>query len=236
MIEPEPGAQAAATATMEVLLDPGRALDIDGPTQTLPINVAGGSARFLFSATAGQSLGLGVHGLAFTPPTDASATIYKPDGTQLIAYSCTASSAGCGGGNLLGLPATGTYGVVIRPLTAATGNVSATLSSDVEGTVTVGGPPLAINVDRPGRNARLAFSGNGGQALRLTWSGVASTASYTYLTLISPTGSTLAYTSVPSNGTGTYDIPVLPATGNYTLLVDPPAPWALSATVRIAPR
>ena len=236
MIEPEPGAQAAATATMEVLLDPGRALDIDGPTQTVPINVAGGSARFLFSATAGRNLGLGVHGLAFTPPADASATIYKPDGTPLTAYPCTASSGGCGGGNLLGLPATGTYGIVIRPLTAATGNVSATLSSDLAGTVTVGGAPLAINFDRPGRNARLTFAGNAGQTLRLSWSGVASVASYTYLTILSPTGSTLSYTSVLSNGTGTVDIPVLPATGNYTLLFDPPAPWTLSATVRIAPR
>ena len=236
MIEPEPGAQAAATATMEVLLDPGLALDIDGPTQTVPINVAGGSARFLFSATAGQNLGLGVHGLALTPPTDASATIYKPDGTPLTTYACPASSGGCGGGNLLTLPATGTYGIVVRPLAAATGNVSATLSSDLAGTVIVGGAPLAISLDRPGRNARLTFVGSAGQALRLSWSGVASVASYTYLTLVSPAGSTLAYTSVLSNGNGTYDIPLLPATGTYTLFVDPPAPWALSATVRIAPR
>jgi hypothetical protein len=137
---------------------------------------------------------------------------------------------------LLSLPVTGRYGIVVRPLAAATGNVSATLSSDLTGTVTVGGAPLAINHDRPGRKARLAFAGNAGQTLRLYWSGVSPVASYTYLTLVSPGGSTLGYTSVLSNGTGTYDIPPLPATGSYTLLVDPPAPWTLNATVRFAPR
>jgi len=31
VIEPEPAAMAGATATMEVLLDPGRPLEVDGP-------------------------------------------------------------------------------------------------------------------------------------------------------------------------------------------------------------
>ena len=234
-IEPEPAALAAATATMEVLLDPGRTLGIDGPAQSNPIAVAGGSSRFVFSATAGQNLGLGIGGLAFTPPTDATATVYKPDGVQLGSYTCTASIGACGD-NLLNLPATGTYGVVVRPLTAATGNVSATLSSDLTGTIGVDGTPFALNLDRLGRNARLTFTGSAGQALRLSWSSAASLASYTALTVYAPSGSAMGFASVLSSGTGTYDIPALPASGTYTLFVDPPAFVTLNATLRIAPR
>ncbi len=112
-IEPESAAKGAATATMEVLLDPGQALAIDGPTQNTTIGVAGGSARLLFAGTAGQNLGLGVSGFALNPPSDATVSIYKPDGALLAAYTCAASAGGCGG-NLLNLPATGTYGIVVR--------------------------------------------------------------------------------------------------------------------------
>jgi hypothetical protein len=41
---------------------------------------------------------------------------------------------------------------------------------------------------------------------------------------------------VLSSGTGTYDVPALPATGTYTLFIDPPAFVTLNATVRITPR
>ena len=171
-IEPESAAQGAATATMELLLDPGWALAIDGPSQDLTIGVAGGSARLLFAATAGRNLGLGVSNFALNPRTDATVTVYRPDGGQLTAYTCAASAGGCGG-NLLNLPATGTYGIVVRPAAGATGTFSVTLSSELTGTLAVGGSGFAVNLDRPGRNARLAFAGSAGQTLRLSWTDVA---------------------------------------------------------------
>jgi hypothetical protein len=235
IIEPEPAALAGATAAMEVLLDPGRPLEIDGATQNTTIDVAGGSARFVFTAIAGQNLGLGIGNVAFTPTTDATATIYKPDGSQLAAYSCGASAGACGG-NLLNLPATGTYGIVVRTMAAATGSLGATLSSELAGTLTVDGSPFALNLDRLGRNARLAFAGAAGQLLRISWMSTASVASYTALTVISPSGSTIGLANVLSTGSGSYDIPALPATGTYMLFVDPPAFVTLTATVRIAPR
>ena len=170
-LEPE-SVKGAATAAMEVLLDPGRALVIDGPTLDTTIAVAGGSARYLFAGMAGQNLGLGVSNLALNPTGDATVTIYKPDGLQLSAHGCAANSGGCGP-NLGNLPTTGTYGIVVRPAAGATGGFSATLSSDLLGTLNAGGLALALTLDRPGRNARLAFAGTAGQTLRLSWSGVA---------------------------------------------------------------
>jgi hypothetical protein len=220
---------------MEVLLDPGRPLEIDGAMQNVTIGVAGGIGAPPVPAVAGQNLGLGIGSVAFTPTTDATVTIYKPDGSQLTAFSCAAATGACGG-NLLNLPATGTYGIVVRPATGAIGSMSATLSTELAGTLNVDGSPFALNLDRLGRNARLQFAGSAGQLLRISWTGTASVASYTTLNVIAPSGSTIGLTNVLSAGNGSYDIPQLPATGTYTLFVDPPAFVTLSATVRIAPR
>ncbi len=236
-IEPESAAKGAATATMEVLLDPGRALAVDGPTQDMTIGVAGGSARLLFAGTAGQNLGLGVSSFAFNPATDATVSVYKPDGVQLSAYPCTASAGGCGG-NLVNLPATGTYGVVVRPTTGATGSFGVTLSSEWVGTLAVGGGAVAVNLDRPGRNARLAFSGSVGQTLRLSWSSVAIAGApgNAIVSVIAPGGSTMSTVLVANGTASSYDIPALPATGSYALFVDPPAGATLNATLRVVTR
>ena len=111
--------------------------------------------------------------------------------------------------------------------------VDVAVSSDLIGTLTVDGSPLALNSDRPGRNARLAFAGLAGQLLRVTWSGVTPFAGYSLLTVISPAGAELGRGTVLSNGTGAYDIPTLPATGNYTLFIDPPLAATLNATLRV---
>ena len=55
-LEPESAAKGAATASMEVLLDPGQSLAVDGPTSAAAIDVPGGSARYTFTgARAGTS-------------------------------------------------------------------------------------------------------------------------------------------------------------------------------------
>jgi hypothetical protein len=231
-IEPESAALGGATATMEVLLDPGGPLEIDGAVQNVAIGIAGGSMRLVFPAVAGQNLGLGISDLALNPNGNATLYIYRPDGSQLTAYTC---SANCGA-TLLNLPSTGTYGVVVRPSAFATGSMNVALSSDFAATLTADGSPLALNSDRPGRNARLAFAGLAGQLLRVSWSGVTAFAGYATLVVNSPNGTELGRGTVLSNGTGTYDIPALPASGNYSLFIDPPLAATLNATVRIFPR
>jgi len=232
VIEPEPAALAGATATMEVLLDPGRPLEVDGPVENIGIAVAGGSARLVFTGVAGQNLGLGISDLFLNPGGSATLSIYKPDGAQLGSYTCSASC----GATLLNLPSTGTYGVVVRPTAASTGAMNVAVSTDLAGTLTADGSPLALNSDRAGRNARLAFAGVAGQLLRVSWSGVTPFAGYSLLTVISPSGAEFGRGTVLSDGTGTYDIPALPASGNYTLFIDPPLAATLNVTVRIFPR
>jgi hypothetical protein len=236
-LEPESAAQGAATATMEVLLDPGQSLVTDGPTLDTTIAVAGGSARYLFAGVAGQNLGLGVSNLALNPRSDATVTIYRPDGVQLAVSTCTANTGGCGA-NLGNLPATGTYGVVVRPNAGATGGFGATLSSDLLGTLNAGGSALTLTLDRPGRNARLAFTGTAGQTLRLSWSGVAIAGApgNAIASISTASGSTFGTAIIMNGVAGGYDVPALPATGNYTLFIDPLAGATLNATLQLVAR
>jgi len=236
-IEPESAAQGAATVAMELLLDPGRALVVDGPTLDTAIGVAGGSTRYLLAGTAGQNLGFGISNLALNPTADATVTIYKPDGAVLTAFSCPASAGGCGG-SLANLPLSGTFGMVVRPSNFAVGGFSATLSSDLAGTLVAGGSALSLALDRPGRNARIVFAGTAGQTLRLTWSGVAigGAPGSVYAFISAPSGAPLATVVIAQGSVGGYDVPALPATGSYTVFVDPPAAATLSATLRLVTR
>jgi hypothetical protein len=132
---------------------------------------------------------------------------------------------------------TGSYSVVVRPVADATGTLRLWLSRDIAGALTIGTPmPLAL--DRPGRNARMSFAGTAGQALRLAWSGVAivgaTSPAYVYVYL--PDGSTLATASIASGATGGVDLSTLPATGKYTVFVDPPVASTMSVNLTLSNR
>jgi hypothetical protein len=237
LLEPEAWAKGAATATMEVLVDPGSGLAIDGATLDAAIGVAGGSARFTFAGTAGQNLGLGVSGLTLSPKVDASVYVYRPDGAQLAAYTCAASAGGCNG-NLGNLPSTGTYGIVVHPAAGAIGSFAATLSSDLGAALAVDGLAVPVVLDRPGRNARLTVTGAPGRTVRLNWSAVAIVGSAARSTVYfnTPTGATLGTAVLVHGVSGGYDLPPLPATGNYTVFIDPPAGAMFSATFALGAR
>ena len=235
-LEPESAAKGAATASMEVLLDPGQSLAVDGPTIDTAITLRGGSARYTFAGTAGQNLGLGVSNLALNPKADATVYVYGPDGAQLTAYACAAATGGCGSNH--SLQSAGTYGIVVRPSADATGGFGVTLSSDFGGSLVAGGPALQVPLDRPGRNARLTIAGTAGQTLRLSWSVAAISGSPgrapAYVN--TPSGSTLGTAWIVNGAAGSYDIPALPVTGNYTVFIDPVAGATLNATLTLVAR
>jgi len=236
-LEPEAWAKGAATAAMEVLVDPGIGLAIDAPTLDAAVGVAGGSARFTFAGTTGQNLGLGVSGLTLNPKVNATVYVYRPDGAQLAAYTCAASAGGCNG-NLGNLPASGTYGIVVLPAAGAIGTFSVTLSSDFGGALAVGGLAVPVILDRPGRNARLTVTGVPGQTVRFNWSAVAIVGAEGKSTVYfnTPTGATFGTAVLVHGVPGGYDLPPLPATGNYTVFIDPPAGAMLSATFTLGAR
>jgi hypothetical protein len=122
------------------------------------------------------------------------------------------------------LPATGTYTILVDPQGTNTGSITLTLSQDVTGTMTINGPAVTVNLTRPGQNARLTFGGTVGQRVSLGMTDVTigtSTCCGSQVSISTPDGTVLVSpTFIGTNG-GTLDTPPLPATGTYTILVDP---------------
>ena len=89
--------------------------------------------------------------------------ILKPDATVLAANTCM---EGSGFIDLLTLPTTGTYTIVVDPVSLAVGSLTLTLYSvpaDTTGTVTIGGSAAAVTLGTPGQNGTLTFSGTASQ-------------------------------------------------------------------------
>src|SRR6185369_1824837 len=141
--------------------------------------------------------------------------ILKPDTTQLF------SSFGCGSGMFVDpqqLPTTGTYTIVLDPSGAGTGSA------------TINGSAFALTTTVPGQNGNITFSGTSGQLATVRIA--SSTLSCVTVTLVKPDGTTL--TSVfTCSGTFNLTQQTLPATGTYTIKVDPNSSQIGSANVSV---
>jgi len=170
-------ADSGATVSARAMLDAGVNLPIDGATATINTTLTGKPAKYTFTATAGQSLGLALGGLTLTPTsfTNAGVVLLNPDGSKnssISAYSYSNESCqsltlapnGCSW-NLTNLPQTGTYTLLFIPGSsgvptrseASLMNATVTLSSDISGTLSAGSAPLTVNLTRPGQKERLSF-------------------------------------------------------------------------------
>lgn len=192
-----------------------------GETRSLAVNAANHIALVVFDGTAGQRIALQA-----TNSTISSSTVrvINPDNTNLLNPT---SLNGNWFVDTLTLPVTGTYTIVVDPNSTFTGTMNLTLHNvpaDVTGPITAGGPPVTVTTTTPGQNAILSFTGNAGQHISLNLTNVTITSSA--VTVKKPDGTTLV--SAPNIGTsGTFlDTVTLPATGTYSILIDP----ALAAT------
>ncbi len=227
-----------STGTYSILVDPRNAMIgnititlsaevnlpivIDGSAVNLSFTRPGQNARLTFSGTAGQQVSIGASGsnIGFSNwGTWLSAK--NPDGSTLLAVADVGSDGY--GSNTLTLPSTGTYSILVDPRNSFTGNITITLSSEVNLPITIDGSSINLSFTRPGQNARLTFSGTAGQQVSI--GGSASTIGFsnwgTWLSAKNPDGSALlAVTDVGSDGYGSNTL-TLPATGNYSIIVDP---------------
>jgi hypothetical protein len=154
--------------------------------------------------------------------------VYRPDGSLLTGGNNCGSSSFI---DPLTLPA-GTYTVLINPSGAGTGTATVRLYdvTDTTDTAVLGGPAVSVSVGTPGQVARLAFEGTAGQRVSVN-----STSNFTgcwNLGLYKPDGSQL--TNVFYCGSSIFVEPqLLPATGTYTVRVDPSGTGTGTANVRL---
>ncbi|WP_223246705.1 hypothetical protein, partial [Sulfuriferula thiophila] len=178
---------------------------------------------------------LGITGLTLSPTTStyAAVNVYNSVGTQVgysTCYTSYTANGGCGI-NLQNMAA-GTYSIVVTPASGATGSFTATLSSDATGTLT-SGTAYNLNLTRAGQNGRLTFSGTTGDSVGINIAAlVTNPASQTaYVTVLKPDGTYLNAVTVYTTSGGYINLASLPATGTYTVFVDPN--YAVTASMQV---
>jgi len=206
-------------------------IQINGASVNVNIARQGQRVRLTFYGSTGQRLTVGT----VNATRSATYSVLNPDGSALVSQLLASGAL-----TVPQLPATGTYTILIDPDHGIPMSVTLGLSSDIAGSIVIGGAAVAVAVEEPWRRARLTFEATAGQQLDLGVTG--STLPNWRTTFLSPDGSTVVSQS-GGNGTAALHTPPLTQTGTYTLLLEPTDPstgtltYILSAEVsgNIAP-
>jgi hypothetical protein len=215
-IDPVGTATGSATVTLTTVpADVTSSITIGGPPVATSIPGAGQRARLSFTAAAGQRVSVQLSAVTISSSV---VSIRRPDDTVLAS-----ATIGTSGGfiDTNELATGGTYSVLIDPVGAATGNMTAQLfdvPADLSGSITPGGAPVTVAIGSIGQNASLTFTGSVGLRISLLASNVS--ASSFAISIVRPSGSTLASMTVGTSG-GFIDTRTLTDVGTFTVKVDP---------------
>ena len=207
-------------------------ITIGGPAVTVSTTVPGQNASLSFSGTAGQKISLNATGATFTGCYYMS--ILNPDGTALVnnAGACSPTYFS----DALTLPASGTYTIVVNPGGTTTGSITLQLyavPADGAGTITIGGPAVTVTTTVPGQNGSLTFSGTAGQRISLYVTAISSSLGCPYFSIVNPDGTILVAPGISCATTFFTDVKTLPATGTYTVVMNPSGAVVGSATFSV---
>jgi hypothetical protein len=228
----DPTARGTGNAQVSVITasDQQGTTDVGGAAVTAAIGQPGAVARFTFSAVKGQKVFVDVPS-SNLPDECGVLALEGPDSSRL--------ASGCiiGGNGFIDatvLPSTGQYTIVVDPAAHGTGNAQVRVigATDQLGTIDVGGAAVTAVIGQPGAVARFTFSGAKGQKVAVDVPSSTLTDECGILTLEGPDGSKLASGCI-IGGKGFIDATVLPAAGQYTIVVDPAARGGGTAQVRL---
>lgn len=219
---------AAAPAAMNVRLS------IDAAALTVNTSLADQPVKMEFSTnTASADLGLGIADLVVTGSSEAAVAKYFLPGQPPLSVPCAAANNGCG----LDFPylTRGTYSVVLYPPAGATLSFKASLSTDRAYSLPRLDTTTAVAITRRGQNARISFDASADTVLGVRVESQATTpaARAVVYSVIAPDRSVLVQKTVAGRAGLTRQR--LPATGRYTVLIDPRYGEAASAQVSIGP-
>jgi YD repeat-containing protein len=228
VLDPASTATGSVSLTLyDVPADATSSITPGGSAVTLTTSTPGQNGALTFSGTSGHQIALVGASSSFTNLTfdcELTVRIKKPDGSTLVGDTCMEFG---GYIDVTALPTTGTYTITVDPGLQDTGSLTFTLydvPSDASGTITAGGSSVTMTITTPGQNGSLTFSGTSGQRISL----VGASSSFPNLTfgceltvrIKKPDGSTLVGDTCMEGG-GFIDATTLPATGTYTIAVDP---------------
>jgi hypothetical protein len=215
----DPNGASTGSATLQVYdvpPDAGGPITPGGVPVTVSTTVPGQNGRLTFTGTAGQRISMKISNVTYS---SATAQLVGPDGNPVGGSTLF----GTGGGfvDTRTLPSTGTYALTVDPPNTTTGSATFTLYNvppDVTGTITPGSS-FVTSISAPGQNAKYTFDGTAGQRISLKVG--PSTMSMGYVSITGPGGVPVVSNTLFSSFESFVDARTLPATGTYTLTVDP---------------
>ena len=203
--------------------------DTIGPTGTptvQSITTPGKNAYLSFTGNAGQRVALQITGISYTQTCSqgicyagGNLSIINPDSSTLTSVSFTTSNVYI---NATTLPASGTYKILVDPRHANTGSVTLALYDvppDFTAAVQINDPAINILLNAVGQHAQISFSGTSGQQTTIKITN--NTIIGVRVSLIAPDSSTIYTTNFGSDSNINLPMPTLPATGTYTVTIDP---------------
>jgi RHS repeat-associated protein len=229
-----PHADNLGTASATLSTKVTKALAVDGAGTPVALTRPGQEAELSLPATQGQALGLGFSGSTFAAGKTVTVTVREPNGAPLL-WNGTDSTSwlmpldGDGEYNLVA-PETGTYTVLFSATDESSGSLTVTASNPQAAGALALGTTKAVNLSRPGQDARLTYAASANQELGLDITG--NTTPYQpYVTITEPNGAVFWQNAV----NGHVDLAPLPTGGTYTVNVSTSSTTG-SLSVRLSSR
>ena len=208
------------TAQLTLLPGAGGTVTDNGVSQSYSATIAGQNGYLSFTANAGDNLELELSDVIAASTVEVQ--IYNPSGTQVASYICGATT-GPSCDLLLWNLAAGMYSAVVVPAGSGMFGFTAQLQPDVIGPTLTPGTPATVNLGM-GQVERFTFSVIAGQTIALNLAGVSTTPSGRILNVgvyapgaVTPNN---YYSLLTTSSSGTLNLPNLPASGTYTVVVD----------------
>lgn len=231
----DPPRDDTGQAQVQVLFiaDQREQIEPDGPPLTASIAQPGVVAQLSFDGTAGQKVYVDVPSTSLPNECD-PLRLVGPGGVS-VAAGCVIN--GDGHVETVTLPATGTYVVEVDPRGRVTGEASVRvyLTSDQVGSLGIGGAAMTATIAQPGDEAHFTFTGSAGATVRIEVPSSTLPNQCGVLDLITPDGESVETGCIVSGrgDIGGDDGVVLPAAGEYTVIVDPSDRGTGTATLRL---
>jgi RHS repeat-associated protein len=218
VIDPLGAGTGAVTATLSNRVT--GALSLTGAGTQVALGRAGQQAELTVAAAAGQRINLGFTGATFAASVTATTRILEPNGSNVLApngFPLVLLSIAAGSDYEFTASLAGNYTILFGTTDQSTGSVTVTASPELNAGALSTGAAKTVTISRPGQDARMTFAGTVGQRLSLDFT------AYTFVyvphvIVYRPDGTALGAGSVPSLH---LDLPDLPATGTYTIVVSP---------------
>jgi large repetitive protein len=205
-----------------------------GMPRQINIERYGQNARLHFEGVAGDGVSINLADMQLTDSNVANIYVFDPNNVQLPSSLVPTRSVGSGGMmvNILRLPSTGTYTMLVSPDDGGLATFEATLDPGIP--LIVDGPQLDLLTDLPGKGYRLVIDGKVDEKIGLGLLGLdfgGGSAASANIYVYAPDGTSLTNFSCPQRAAPApgceRNLGPLPIAGKYAITIIPsaPAPW-----------